>query len=125
MTYIEAASAYVALYQRELRDGGGAIIDNRVVLRVAPAPEGPWSEPVTLIDMADPQFQAAHCCGGTCPGDQILHCEMAGLYGAYLIPAEKVSTDAGGARELELPFLVSTWDPYNVVLFSAQIRLTQ
>jgi hypothetical protein len=123
VAYLEAASVFVALYQRELHDGGGAIIDNRVILRIAPAAEGPWSEPVTLIDMADSMFQAAHCCGATCPGDQILHCDKAGLYGAYLLPAETVTTEADGARELNLPFLVSTWDPYNVVLFSARVRL--
>ena len=122
VSYIEAAGLYVALYQRE-EHAGDAIIDNRIVVRFAPAPEGPWSDPVTITDMADPVFRAQHCCGATCPGDQILHCDKAGLYGAYLLPAVKVA-NAGGGRDLDLPLLVSTWDPYNVALFSAKVHVT-
>ena len=77
---------WLMVYQRELHDAGGGIVDNRVVARVARAPEGPWSEPATIFDMADPAFQAAHCCGESCPGEQILHCDKAGLYGAYALP---------------------------------------
>jgi hypothetical protein len=124
ISHIEDPGVFLALYQRELHDGGGAIVDNRIVLRVASAPEGPWSEPITLIDMADPAFQAAHCCGATCPGEQVLHCNMAGLYAAYLVPAVVASEAPDGAWTLELPFLVSTWDPYNVVLFEARVELS-
>ena len=124
VSYLDAAGLYVALYQRETHDAGGAVVDNRIVVRVSPAPEGPWSAAVTLIDLADPVFRAQHCCGATCPGDQILHCDKAGLYGAYLLPAAKVTDAAGGGRDLDLPFLVSTWDPYNVVLFSAKVHVT-
>lgn len=114
----------VALYQRELHDGGGNIVDNRIVLRTAPAPQGPWSEAVTIVDMADPRFAAEHCCGATCEGAQILNCAVAGLYGAYLLPAVTVADAGDGVLELDLPFLVSTWDPYNVVLMRTTIRLT-
>ncbi len=124
VSFIPEAGALIALYQRELRDEAGSIIDNRIVLRVAPAPEGPWSEPVTVIDMADPSFQQAHCCGETCPGDQLLHCDRAGLYGAYLLPAASFAPSENGGV-LELPFIVSTWDPYNVVLFSTRIALAR
>lgn len=123
ITRLTEPDVLVALYQRELHDAGGAIMDNRVVLRVATAPEGPWSDALTIVDMADPAFQAEHCCGASCPGAQVLHCESAGLYGAYLVPAVSVVEQGGGARELELPFLVSTWNPYNVVLFTATVRL--
>jgi hypothetical protein len=122
VAFIPEAGALVALYQRELRDEAGSIIDNRLLVRVAVAPEGLWSEPVTVIDMADPSFQQAHCCAETCPGDQLLHCDRAGLYGAYLLPATNFAPAADGGV-LELPFLVSTWDPYNVVLFSTRIVL--
>ena len=123
ITRLDDPDVLVALYQRELHDAGGAIVDNRVVLRVATAPEGPWSDALTIVDMADPAFSAEHCCGATCPGAQVLHCESAGLYGAYLVPAVSVVELPGGARELELPFLVSTWNPYNVVLFTTTVRL--
>ena len=52
VSFIPEAGALIALYQRELHDEAGNIIDNRIVLRVAPKPEGPWSEAVTVIDMA-------------------------------------------------------------------------
>jgi hypothetical protein len=123
MMRLEEPDVILALYQRELHDGGGAIVDNRIVLRVASAPEGPWSDALTIVDMADPAFQGAHCCGATCPGQQILHCNLAGLYGAYLLPAVQAVEAPDRAWELDLPFLASTWDPYNVVLFTTSVRL--
>jgi hypothetical protein len=116
--------AFVMVYQRELHDADGNIVDNRIVARVAPTPAGPWSEPATIFDMADPAFQAAHCCGVTCPGEQILHCDKAGLYGAYVLPLVKVNELRSGLLELDVPFVVSTWDPYNVVLFRTRLALS-
>jgi hypothetical protein len=52
-----------------------------------------------------------------------MHCAVAGLYGAYILPAISVADAGNGARELDIPFLVSTWDPYNVVLFTTTVRL--
>jgi hypothetical protein len=123
VSYLDTAGVYAALYQREQHDPNGNVVDNRVVARFALAPEGPWTAAVTITDMADPVFRAAHCCGATCPGTQILHCDKAGLYGAYLLPAVKVANAPGGGRDLDLPFLVSTWDPYDVALFSAKVHL--
>jgi len=121
--WVEDPGVYVMLYQRELHDDAGTIVDNRVVLRTATAPEGPWSDAVTVIDMADPEFREAHCCGpDACPGDQILHCAVAGLYGTYLLP-RPVATMDGDDTVLELAFVASTWNPYNVVLFGADLRL--
>jgi hypothetical protein len=120
---LDEPDVIVAMYQRELHDAGGGIVDNRIVLRVATAPEGPWSDALTIVDMADPQFQAAHCCGATCPGEQVMHCDVAGLYGTYLVPAVSVVAEPSGAYTLELPFLASTWNPYNVVLFTTTVRL--
>ncbi|MBL8942264.1 MAG: DUF4185 domain-containing protein [Myxococcales bacterium] len=120
--WLEDPGLLVALYQRELHGPDGAIVDNRVVLRTAPGPEGPWSDAVTIVDMADPEFAAAHCCGATCEGEEILHCLVAGLYGAYLLPVTEVAVVDGGI-EVELPFVVSTWDPYNVVLMVARVRV--
>ncbi len=120
----ESDGLVLALYQRELKNADGWLIENRILLRAAPHPTGPWSEPLTVIDMADPGFQAAHCCtGATCPGERILHCDRAGLYGAYLLPALRVERAADGSIHVEAPFLVSTWDPYNVVTFTAEVDL--
>jgi hypothetical protein len=116
--------AFLMVYQRELHDADGNIVDNRIVARVAPTPQGPWSEPATIADMADPAFQAAHCCGASCPGEQLLHCDKAGLYGAYVLPLVKVNQVREGLMELDVPFVVSTWDPYNVVLFRTRLALS-
>lgn len=124
VTYLPSVGLWLLLHQRELHDGSGLIADNRIVLRAARHPEGPWSEAATLIDMADPAFQAAHCCGpASCPGEQVLHCDRAGLYGAYLLPQIDVAEVPGGL-ELTLPFLASTWDPYDVVLFRSRVTVT-
>lgn len=121
--YLEEPNVYLATYQRELHDGGGAIVDNRVVMRIAREATGPWSDPITVVDMADPAFAAAHCCSATCEGDQILNCFVAGLYAAYALPTVATTDLGGGAYELAIPMLASTWDPYNVVLFSVRLRL--
>jgi len=121
--HLDGADLFVALYQRQLYDDAGDIVDNRVALRVAREPEGPWSDLVTIADMADPAFQAQHCCGDTCPGDEILHCDRAGLYGAYLLPTASSSPASDGGFDLTLPFVVSTWDPYDVVVFSAAVHV--
>jgi hypothetical protein len=34
-----------------------------------------------------------------------------------------VVTAVDGGLEVELPFVVSTWDPYNVVLMQARVHL--
>lgn len=120
---INNAGLYVALYQRQLHDLMGNINDNRVVLRVATKPEGPWSDALTIIDSKDPVFQGAHCCGQTCPGNQIIHCDKGWLYGTYLLPTATATPAAGGSFDLKLPFLASTWDPYNVAAFTTSVHV--
>ena len=111
------------MYQRELHDASGAILDNRVVVRVAVAPEGPWSDATTIFDMADPTFRASYCCDATCSPTQILHCDRAGLYGAYALPLAHFPFKED-LPSIDLPFVVSTWDPYGVSLFRVQLALT-
>ncbi len=123
--FLEEAGVFIVMYQRELHDGAGAIVDNRVVLRTAAHPEGPWSEAVTVIDMADPVFTSQHCCGGDgCQGEQILNCFVAGLYGIYPLPSPTVSVGDDGTLDVDLAFLASTWNPYNVVLFETRVEIT-
>jgi hypothetical protein len=45
------------------------------------------------------------------------------LYGAYPLPSPVVTPLDGGALALDVPFVASTWDPYNVVLLEAHLRL--
>ena len=120
---IDGAGLYVALYQRQLHDLMGNINDNRVVFRVATKPEGPWSDALTIIDSKDVLFQSTHCCGQTCTGTQIIHCNIGWLYGTYVLPTATATPAAGGAFDVKLPFLASTWDPYNVVAFTASVHV--
>lgn len=122
---LEEAGVLIVMYQREQHGRAGAIIDNRVLLRTAAQPEGPWSEPVTVIDMADPAFTSQHCCGGDgCQGDEILNCFVAGLYAIYPLPSPTVTVADDGTLDVNLAFVASTWNPYNVVLFEARVEIT-
>ena len=88
---------------------------NQIVARFADQPEGPWSAPIVVNDMADPVFVAKYCCGQTCVGEQIIHCDRAGFYGSYLLPEVAVHNDGS----FTVTYTLSTWDPYNVVLMQA------
>lgn len=90
---------------------------NRIVARFAEAPEGPWSEAITVNDMGDAQFRADHCCvpENSCTGDQFMNCARTGFYGTYLLP--DVVQHANGS--FSVAYTMSSFDPYNVALFSA------
>lgn len=93
---------------------------HRVVARFAEQPEGPWSDEITVQDATEPGFLAQYCCvpEGTCTGDRLFNCSKAGLYGTYLLPDVLVDTDG-----FTVAYTMSTWDPYNVALFSARFDL--
>jgi hypothetical protein len=93
---------------------------NRIVARFADRAEGPWSDAIVVHDMADPDFRQAHCCAETdnCQGTQFLHCDRTGFYGAYLLP--DVIAHADGS--FTATYSLSSFDPYNVALFSATFR---
>lgn len=92
---------------------------NRIVVRFADRPEGPWSDEVTVHDNTDPAFLAQYCCvpEGTCSGERLFNCSKAGFYGTYLFPDPAV--DATG---FSITYTMSTWDPYNVALFTARFQ---
>lgn len=117
--YVESAGLYVLMYQQLSAASSG----NQMVMQVARAPTGPWSR-LSVIRMEDPDFRLRHCCipGGDCPGERILHCDMAGLYAIYPLPLIEAA-DVDGAIELTVPFVASTWVPYSVVLFRATVRI--
>jgi hypothetical protein len=110
--YFPEIDRYVMLDQE-------ASAGNRIVARFAEAPEGPWSDAVTVATMEDPAFRARHCCVGTdCSGERLFECEHAGFYGTYMLPT--VATHGDGS--FTVSFLMSTWIPYNVVLVTATFR---
>jgi len=87
----------------------------QVTARFADQPEGPWSAPVVVEDMLDPGFSSQYCCGTTCTGQQMIHCGQNSFYGAYLLP--EVAVQNGG--NFTVTYLLSTGDPYDVVLMQA------
>ena len=94
-------------------------IGNRIAARFAEAPEGPWSDAVTVATMSDPDFSASYCCSGTdCSGERLIECPHAGFYGTYMLPEVIVHPDSS----FSITFLMSTWIPYNVALMSATFR---
>jgi len=94
-------------------------VGNRIAARFAEAPEGPWSNAVTVATMSDPAFAARYCCLGTnCAGDRLFECEHAGFYGTYMLPEATVNPDGS----FSITFTMSTWIPYNVALMTATFR---
>ena len=118
--YVEEAGLYVLMYQQLSPTSGG----NRMVMQVAPRPEGPWAS-ATVIRMDDPEFALRHCCipGGACPGERVIRCDHGGLYGIYPLPLIE-TVRRGDELELSVPFVASTWNPYSVVLFRAVVTVT-
>jgi Domain of unknown function (DUF4185) len=87
---------------------------NRIVAYFAQHPEGPWSAPVTVHDMADPAFAAKYCCttDDNCAGQQMFNCDRTGFYGTYLLPTVMLGGDA-----FTVTYTMSSFSPYNVALF--------
>src|SRR5690554_890225 len=117
--FVEEAGLYVVMYQQLSEHSAG----NRMIVQVAPTPTGPWTKE-TVILMSDPLFALKHCCipNGECPGERVIHCDRGGLYGIYPLPLIEAVPDGDGWT-LKVPFVASTWQPYNVVLFQATLSV--
>jgi hypothetical protein len=89
-------------------------VSNRIVAYFAERPDGPWSAPLVVHDMADPQFRGDYCCTSedNCLGKQMFNCNRTGFYGTYLFPA--VASDA---HAFTVTYTMSSFSPYNVALF--------
>ena len=92
---------------------------NRIVARFADRPEGPWSDAIVVHDMDDPTFRARYCCvpEDACQGEQFFNCSRTGFYGSYLLPSVEVAGDG-----FTVTYTLSSFDPYNVAVFSATFR---
>lgn len=90
--------------------------NNRIVVRFAEKPEGPWSPAQAMGSLSDPAFRSKYCClGDECAGERLFHCDRAGFYAPYLLPDAALRADGS----FTLDFVMSTWNPYNVALMSA------
>jgi hypothetical protein len=137
--YLEAARKWAMLYtcsnddehHRPLRtDARG------VFLRTAKLPWGPWSEPVRIFDPGTGYCQFmhlaeadGHCSTGRNPnegekrkimGGYIVG-ESAGEYAPFLLPSRYAKLGPGG--QVDLYYLLSTWNPYQVVLMKTRVAI--
>lgn len=92
---------------------------HRVVVRFANDPEGPWSDEITVHDNTEPAFLAQYCCvpEDNCSGERLFNCSQGTFYGTYLFP-DLIVDDTG----FSVTYTMSTWDPYNVALFTARFE---
>jgi len=101
-------------------------VSNRIVAYVAADPAGPWTGPMTILDMADPQFRSRYCCAvdDDCRDEQMFNCDRTGFYGAYLLPEARVETDAtGAANAITVAYTLSSFSPYNVGLYETTFAI--
>ncbi|MFN3652557.1 MAG: DUF4185 domain-containing protein [Armatimonadota bacterium] len=94
-----------------------------VVIRTAERPAGPWSEARTLLDpWQDAYGKFIHDAQpGAAPSslhDPGRERVTGGPYGPYLIPR----FFKGDEKEATIYFVLSTWNPYNVMLMRATLR---
>lgn len=114
--YVESVGLFAVMYHH-VTEGSSS---NRVRLATATRPEGPWVQTDVLTPSAA-EFQARHCCeGDRCAGDRFLRCERAGVYAAYPLPLIGAEWTDGGVA-LDVPFVLSSMEPRNVVLLRAQV----
>jgi hypothetical protein len=88
---------------------------SRILLRTADNAWGPWSEPQVLFDAAEDEGFCAYMNAPGCNGVSDPHNpHVAGdPYAPYLI--------SRFSQGPEITFLMSTWNPYNVVLMKARL----
>ena len=97
---------------------------HRVVLRWSTSPFGPWSAPIALFALADGLGKFIHdpAVPGSSFGPIIGKADAAtrrgGAYGPYVI--ERWTRRAG--ERLTIHYLLSTWNPYTVVLMKSELR---
>lgn len=109
--YYDNVGRFVMLNQ-EINANG-----NQIVARFATEPEGPWSDPVKVMSMSDPDFDANYRCPAknNCAGAKQIIFDY-GFYGTYLFP-EATKNDDGS---FSVDFLMSVFEPYNTVLMRAK-----
>jgi hypothetical protein len=93
---------------------------NRILAYTAADPMGPWSAPIVVHDMADPNFRHTYCCAvdDQCEGTQMFNCDQTGFYGTYMFP-----TIAVNGSQFTLTYTMSSFAPYNVALFQTVVSL--
>jgi hypothetical protein len=88
-----------------------------ILLRTAARPTGPWSEPVVLFDPQQGYGKFMHAPGKDTVNDPRRENDHGGEYAPYMIPRFFKKTPDGAT----IYFVMSTWNPYNVVLMKAEL----
>jgi hypothetical protein len=94
-------------------------IPRGILLRTAASALGPWSDAVTLFDPKNGYGKFMHVANGADPmADPGRAGEYGGEYAPYMIPRFFKKTPDGA----QIYFVMSTWNPYAVVLMRASLR---
>jgi hypothetical protein len=104
----------------------------RVETRTAPNPWGPWSEPTVLLSLKhDPSVVCTLIMdpfGSGCPSQPPLPSNGIGLfYGPFVMARYTQDTTPSGVkglRQAQVYWLLSTWNPYRVVVMTSTLRMT-
>lgn len=136
--YLEAARKWAMLYTcgNDDEHHRPPRTDTRgVFLRTATLPWGPWSPPKRIFDPATGYCQFMHlpdgsCSSGTNPYEEekrmlknksLVVREPAGEYAPFLLPSRYTKLGADG--QADLYYLLSTWNPYQVVLMKTRVGI--
>jgi hypothetical protein len=110
----EALSCWIMLYNSGNPRG--------IVMRTADRPWGPWSDGQLLYNPTDGYGKYMHISWRDKKVDSLHDAnrenEYGGEYGPYMIPR----FFKGDRNEATIYFLMSTWNPYQVVLMKAKLR---
>ncbi|MET0390763.1 MAG: hypothetical protein ABW321_32620 [Polyangiales bacterium] len=126
----------IGVFVRPVVDEAFYDVTSGVQLRWAKQPWGPWSEPVTIFNPYEPSH-GGYCehmyfddpegkSGWQCAENQLAQNAtldratgygMGGEYGAAIVPGFSEATD----HALKLRWLVSTWNPYRVLMLESTL----
>ncbi|MBO0759589.1 MAG: DUF4185 domain-containing protein, partial [Bradyrhizobiaceae bacterium] len=117
----------------------GCIVDSatgpesRIEVRVAPQPWGPWSAPTVLLTNHDVGVVCTLVMRAAtgCAGQRNYWLKVAPVVGGFFYAPFVMnrftvdSTPAGGGstKQATIYWLVSTWNPYNVVVMQSTLQL--
>jgi hypothetical protein len=117
VTWIEELGLFAMLYDSRSPQG--------IFLRTSATPWGPWSEPTSLLEGGAPELDRLRYKPGASPASmagpviakgKAPEAVSGGLYAPYAIQRfTKV-----GPSTLELSYVVSTWNPYVVLLMKSE-----
>ncbi len=124
---------WVMLYGCGAQQGGHSALEEGVRVRIADAPWGPWSTPTTIFNPDNTFGDHGHC-HFMHAGDE-MNCDAVGgdkgndwggVYAPFLVSRWSQSAWlAPGGLQARLYWLMSTWNPYQVVVMKTDLFVPQ